>query len=179
MAGFDLKNYADVSTRIEEFITEFPEGQIVTTLVKDHDGEVIFEARVYRNNDERQREIYTNGFAREVEGTGNVNKTSHVENCETSAIGRALANMAYGTNANRASRSEMLKVARMDAEHADMMEQIADLYDGLSDEATGVIGGETVNLKAYVKEKGAEIKSRFTVAKAVLTALTTVTPATG
>ena len=52
------------------------------------------------------------GYAEEVRGAGNVNRTSHVENCETSAVGRALANAGMaGTDVNRRpSREEMMKV---------------------------------------------------------------------
>jgi hypothetical protein len=52
------------------------------------------------------------GYAEEVRGAGNVNRTSHVENCETSAVGRALANAGMaGTDVNkRPSREEMSKV---------------------------------------------------------------------
>jgi hypothetical protein len=55
------------------------------------------------------------GYAEEVRGSGNVNRTSHVENCETSAVGRALANAGYaGSDVNkRPSREEMSKVQRM------------------------------------------------------------------
>ena len=55
------------------------------------------------------------GYAEEVRGAGNVNRTSHVENCETSAVGRALANAGMaGSDVNkRPSREEMSKVQRM------------------------------------------------------------------
>lgn len=49
------------------------------------------------------------GWAREVDGEGLVNATSALENCETSAIGRALANAGYSTSKQRASREEMAK----------------------------------------------------------------------
>jgi hypothetical protein len=57
------------------------------------------------------------GYAEEVRGAGNVNRTSHVENCETSAVGRALANAGMaGTDVNkRPSREEMAKVQRQSA----------------------------------------------------------------
>jgi hypothetical protein len=59
--------------------------------------------------------LISTGWAEEVRGQGNVNKTSHVENCETGAVGRALANagMAGGSLEKRPSREEMSKVARM------------------------------------------------------------------
>jgi hypothetical protein len=58
--------------------------------------------------------LISTGYAEEVRGAGNVNRTSHVENCETSAIGRALANcgMAGSDMTKRPSREEMAKVQR-------------------------------------------------------------------
>ena len=116
--GFDLNSYVEVKDRIAEFYMGYPEGSIRTYLVKQEGKEVVFEARVYRTNDEAVAGIYTSGFARELEGDGMVNKTSHVENCETSAIGRALANLNYcgsvaGQKAPRPSREEMQKAERM------------------------------------------------------------------
>jgi hypothetical protein len=112
MANFDLSKYAQVKDRIAEFYGEHPNGSIRTFLVKQEGKEVIFEARVYRNAEEAAMGIYTSGWARELEGDGMVNKGSHIENCETSAIGRALANLDYcasvdGQKAPRPSREEM------------------------------------------------------------------------
>lgn len=118
MSRFDLNNYVEVKDRIAEFYNDYPLGSIRTYLVSREDKEVVFEARVYRTPDEAVAGIYTSGFARELEGDGMVNKTSHVENCETSAIGRALANLDYcgsvgGGKAPRPSREEMQKADRM------------------------------------------------------------------
>lgn len=114
--AFNLDNYVEVKDRIAEFYMGYPDGSIRTFLVKSEGKEVMFEARVYRTPDEAVAGIYTSGFARELEGDGTVNKTSHVENCETSAIGRALANLNYcgtvaGAKAPRPSREEMSKAS--------------------------------------------------------------------
>jgi hypothetical protein len=118
MGNFNLNNYVEVKDRIAEFYADHAGGSIRTFLVKHEGKEVVFEARVYRSPDEAIAGIYTSGFARELEGDGMVNKTSHVENCETSAIGRALANLDYcgtvgGGKAPRPSREEMQKAERM------------------------------------------------------------------
>lgn len=117
MGNFNLENYAQVKDRIAEFYVDYPAASIRTFLVKQEGKEVIFEARVYRTPEEAQAGIYTSGWARELEGDGMVNKGSHVENCETSAIGRALANLDYcgsigGSRAPRPSREEMQKAER-------------------------------------------------------------------
>ena len=116
MAQFNLEDYATVQERIAQFYGDHPDGVIQTFLAK-HDGpEVIFEARVFRTPEEAEKGVYTSGWAREVEGKTPVNRTSHLENCETSAVGRALANLGYATDGKRPSREEMQKVQRMEAE---------------------------------------------------------------
>lgn len=165
MAGFDLSNYSDVATRIEEFVKDFPEGNIKTFLRQNDDAVVVIEARVYETRDDVTRDIYTSGFAREVEGKSNVNKTSHLENCETSAIGRALANKGYGTSANRASRQEMLKVERMNRELKEYVEYIATVGKDLPDGALANLTGEPVSVKDYIRANWDRITEQFPVAR--------------
>jgi hypothetical protein len=115
MGNFKLDNYVEVKDRLPELYKDHPQASIRTRIVSMDDRTVVFEARIYRTIEEAQAGIYTSGFAREVAGDGMVNKTSHVENCETSAIGRALANLDYcgtlpnGKKAPRPSREEMRK----------------------------------------------------------------------
>lgn len=164
MANFDLESYAPVQERIAQFYKDHEGGSIRTFLLPGTGPEVIFEARVYRTVEEAKAGVYTSGFAREIEGAGHVNKTSHVENCETSAVGRALANMGYATDARRPSRNEMLKVARQEREHESMISYIKDGSVALGDGARGEIDGEEVNVQQYVKKHWAEIKARHSTA---------------
>ena len=124
MANFDLESYATVQERIAQFYQDFPDGSIRSFLARSDGPEVIFEARVYRTPEEAGMGIYTSGWAREVEGKTPVNRTSHLENCESSAVGRALANLGYATDARRPSRAEMIKVARVKDEHEAMLQYI-------------------------------------------------------
>lgn len=114
MAQFNLDNYVDVQERINRFWAEYPEGAILTDIMSPPNelGEVLIKAAVYQH---RTDPIPTaTGFAHEVHGASPVNRTSHVENCDTSAVGRALANMGYAKTASeRPSRQEMEKVQRM------------------------------------------------------------------
>jgi hypothetical protein len=113
MAFFNPENYVDVQERINRFWSEHPDGAIVTRLMSPPDdfGQCRYEATVYKHKDD-QRPSAT-GYAFELAGGGGANKTSHEENCETSAIGRALANMGYAKNRqDRPSRQEMDKVQR-------------------------------------------------------------------
>ena len=105
---FNLEDYETVEERIFKFWRDHPDGQIHTRLLEHSAGRFIIEASVYRT--EADVRPWTTGIAEEtVQGRG-VNATSALENCETSAIGRALANAGYATKGKRASREEMGKV---------------------------------------------------------------------
>ena len=175
MATFDLESYATVQERIAQFYQDFPDGSIRTFMVVRDGPEVVFEARVYRNPEEAAMGIYTSGFARELEGKSPVNKTSHLENSESSAIGRALANLGYATDARRPSRSEMLKVARMKDEHEEMLNFIRTVGSKVGDEATMELGGKSHNLKEFVRKNWGTIKEQFRVARAVVEAIEAAT----
>jgi hypothetical protein len=113
MANFNLNDYVPVSERITKFYADFPNGRINTDLVSyDAElGEVLFKAFIYREKDDA--EPSATGYASESKGGGNyVNKTSLIENCETSAVGRALAMLGYELKRGVASREEMEKVQR-------------------------------------------------------------------
>jgi hypothetical protein len=106
---FNLEDYETVEERLVKFWKDHPDGQIHTKLVGSSSTQYIVEASIYRT--EADPRPWTTGLAEEtVQGRG-VNATSALENCETSAIGRALANAGYATKGKRASREEMTKVA--------------------------------------------------------------------
>jgi hypothetical protein len=171
MANFDLESYATVQERIAQFYQDFPDGSIRTFLVRSDGPEVVFEARAYRTPDEAALGVYTSGWARELEGKTPVNRTSHVENCESSAVGRALANLGYATDARRPSRSEMLKVARMRQEHEAMLEYLRAVGPKLGPAATIVIGGQQRGLKDFVRESWPQIKEQHRIARLVVDAV--------
>ena len=107
---FNLDDYETVEERLVKYWKDHPDGQIHTKLVDASATRFIVEASVYRT--EADLRPWTTGLAEEtVQGRG-VNATSALENCETSAIGRALANAGYATKGKRASREEMGKVAK-------------------------------------------------------------------
>ena len=110
MANFNLADYELVDSRIKKFWDEHPDGTILTENVStDYDrsaGRWLFKASIILGGIVR-----ATGYAAEIDGQGNINRTSVVENAETSAIGRALANFGYSGN-KRASREEMEKVQR-------------------------------------------------------------------
>jgi hypothetical protein len=171
MATFDLESYATVQERIAQFYQDFPDGSIRTFMVVRDGPEVVFEARIYRTPEEAAMGVYTSGWAREVEGKTPVNKTSHLENCESSACGRALANLGYATDARRPSRSEMIKVARVREEHEQMLDFIRTVGPRVGDDALIELNGGSHNLKEYVRKNWGTIKEQFRVARSVVDAL--------
>lgn len=171
MANFELENYATVQERVAQFYQDFPNGSIRTFMVRSDGPEVIFEARAFRTPEEAAMGVYTSGWAREVEGKSPVNRTSHLENCESSAVGRALANLGYATDAKRPSRSEMLKVARTREDHDALLEYIKTVGPRVPDDAEILIGGKVKNLKGYVRENWSTIKEQFRIARLVVDAL--------
>jgi hypothetical protein len=116
MAQFNLEDYETVASRITKLYDQYPDARITTlntTTEEDRQRNTwVVEAVIYLSADEQERMLpKSTGIAFEIDGTGMANKTSALENCETSAIGRALANMGLSGD-QRASREEMAKVQR-------------------------------------------------------------------
>ena len=119
---FNLEDYETVEERLVKFWKEHPDGRIDTTLVESTLQRFIVKASIYRT--EVDASPWTTGYAEETVSTRGVNSTSALENCETSAIGRALANAGYVTKGKRPSREEMSKVKA--AEPKPFAEKLAD-----------------------------------------------------
>ena len=111
MAHFDLSLYETVAQRLVRWWVEYPEGRIITS-IHHYDGSTIIMRAECFNNDDR---LIATGYAEEVFGNSPVNKTSFLENCETSAIGRAISNSRIGHTGERASVTEMDKVNRINS----------------------------------------------------------------
>ena len=105
---FNLEDYEPVEERLAKFIKDFEDFRIETELVAHTHDRYIVKASLYRTYADSAP--YSTGLAEETVSTRGVNATSALENCETSAIGRALANAGYATKGKRASREEMTKV---------------------------------------------------------------------
>jgi hypothetical protein len=110
-ASFNPDQYATVADRLELFYARFPEGRINTELVSRQDREITFKALVYRTASETL--AAATGWASEREGHGDINTVACLENTETSAVGRALANLGFTASTKRPSREEMEKAARV------------------------------------------------------------------
>ena len=107
---FDIGEYAPVADRITLFYARFPTGRIITRLVSRTEHEITVQAFVFRSLEEERPSA--TGLASERIGDGDVNTVACLENTETSAIGRALANLGLTASPQRPSREEMLKVNR-------------------------------------------------------------------
>jgi hypothetical protein len=119
---FNLEDYETVEERLAKFWKEHPDGRIYTEIIEHTLQRFIVKASVYRT--EVDAHPWTTGFAEETVSTRGVNSTSALENCETSAIGRALANANYAAKGKRASREEMAKVNQ--AQPKPFTEKLAD-----------------------------------------------------
>jgi len=116
MPQFNLADYEEVKDRIPKFYERYPEGRIITRVawIAEDASRIIIEASLYASPEDQQMKLaLATGLAEETQGVGMVNKTAHVENCETSAIGRAIYNSPLAEPGKpRPSREEMEKVAR-------------------------------------------------------------------
>jgi len=109
---FNLSEYQTCAERLELFWKEHPDGRIDTKLIEASGSRFIVQAYVYRT--EVDQHPWASGLAEETVSGRGVNATSALENAETSALARALANAGYspkGDPSKRASREEMSKVA--------------------------------------------------------------------
>ena len=100
------KQYAEVAQRVTAFRKLEPNGEIRTQMLSFEDGVCVFRATIF----DGEGKILASGHAYEKEANGSINKTSCIENCETSAVGRALAFCGFGSSDNIASAEEMRKV---------------------------------------------------------------------
>jgi hypothetical protein len=106
--AFNLQDYEPVAARHSRWLEKHPNGRTITHMVSQPGSDIcVIRAELWLED-----VCIATGYAEEVRGAGNVNRTSHVENCETSAVGRALANagMAGSDVSKRPSREEMTKV---------------------------------------------------------------------
>jgi hypothetical protein len=107
---FNLQDYETCEVRLDKWWKDNPDGRVATELISFQNGQYIVQAYLYRTFADSV--AYSTGLAEEKITDRGVNATSALENCETSAIARALANANYAAKGKRASREEMTKVAK-------------------------------------------------------------------
>jgi len=113
MGRFDLDSYETVESRLTRFWADHPEGRVLTELVYHDERRFICKTEIYFDREDSTP--VSSGHAEEIVGASPVNKSSALENCETSSTGRALAQCNYA-GMKRPSREEMEKVERYERE---------------------------------------------------------------
>ena len=111
---WNLNDYETVEERLEKFWAKYPEGRIETELIEASSNRFIVMAKIYR--DAADTKPWATGLAEETVSTKGVNATSALENCESSSLGRCLANAGFAKKGKRPSQSEMGKVVRQTTE---------------------------------------------------------------
>ena len=114
---YSLEDYETVEARLRRLYTKYQAARVLTNLVHQDERRFIVRAEIYL--DPKDQVPFATGYAEEIVGAGFVNKTSALENCETSAIGRAVSNSVLCLEApvgKRPSQEEMQKVERYKAE---------------------------------------------------------------
>ena len=111
--AFNLADYETVESRLEKWWKDYPDGRVSTKIEQATDTRYIVSAELFKT--EADVKACATGLASESISDRGVNSTSALENCETSAIGRALANAGYAAKGKRASREEMTKVVQLQA----------------------------------------------------------------
>ena len=156
------KQYVEVNERIKFFRQEeqYKGWSISTSIVHIDSDEVVMCTSILDN----EGSVIATGHAHEVKGSSNINKTSHIENCETSAVGRALAMLGIGIDASIASANEVetaieqqeekpapkkRTTKKAPAKKAEPKKEEAAPVDDIMDKAVNYVKGATDKRKAY------------------------------
>ena len=152
------KEYAEVNQRIKAFRMVYPDGFITTELLNNENGVCIFKAEVgcyttVETTDEgtkRSIDILGTGTAYEKENSSFINKTSYIENCETSAVGRALGMAGFGIDTSVASAEEVENaILQQEADKTISKTQADALKQAIENAMLDVNGVDKEILKAY------------------------------
>lgn len=131
------KEYSEVNQRIKAFRMVYPDGIIDTQLLSNENGVCIFKAQVgyYEDDIDGCVRWLGTGYAYEKEDSSFINKTSYIENCETSAVGRALGMAGFGIDVSVASAEEVYNAMQnqeVTKEEADSYKLSFGKYKGLT-----------------------------------------------
>ena len=108
--AYNINDYEPVEVRLDAWWKANPNGRVYTEVLNQSESDITIRAFLFADRNDTYP--MATGIANEVKGSSPVNRVSWVENCETSALGRALANANYAAKGKRASREEMEKVQR-------------------------------------------------------------------
>lgn len=143
------KEYVQVNERVKAFRTVYPTGYILARMVSNENGVCIFEARVgfytYAEDGFRLEHDLATGTAFEVQNASYINKTSYLENCETSAIGRALGFAGFGLDVAIASAEEVTNAIEQQSRQATISDKDVLLLEAVCKDCN-------INVKALLKQ---------------------------
>jgi len=147
---FKGKEYTEVKDRVDAFLSEYPTSTIETNLISVNNitdtpsgercNEYMIKSTVYPDK-QNNPDMYYTGYAAERDNTGFVNKTSALENCETSAVGRALAFAGFGGGYSIASKDEVENAKAAQVKSHVKIKHLEEL-DKLAKKASPIIGEE-------------------------------------
>jgi hypothetical protein len=140
------KEYKTVALRVQEFKEKFPSYFLTTEIVKIDDEQCIIKAYAGIHTDNGNVQTFATGHAQEFRKASQINGTSYVENCETSAIGRCLS--ALGLSGEQFASAEEVANA--------MYQQNNPVIETITDDDVEVAKGQLV----LAKEAG-ELKEKF------------------
>lgn len=156
---FKGKEYTEVKDRVEAFLSEYPTSTIETELISVNNitdtpsgercNEYMIKSTVYPDK-QTNPDMYYTGYAAERDNTGFVNKTSALENCETSAVGRALAFAGFGGGYSIASKDEVDNAKAAAVKSHVKIKHLEEL-DNLAKKAKPFIGEE--HFLKYTKQR--------------------------
>src|SRR6056300_1238276 len=148
------KNYVEVHERIKFFRQEnqYKNWTISTEVTMTDDREECICKCIIGDTEQR---VIATGHAHEVKASSNINKTSFIENCETSAVGRALAMLGIGIDTSIASANEVSDaIAKQESKTSKKVKQVQETFDteapvNIMDKAVAYIKSQTDKKKAF------------------------------
>ena len=177
---FKGKEYTEVKDRLDAFLSEYPEATIEPRLVSVNNitdtpsgercNEYLVQATVYPMKEDKPDWYYV-GHAAERDNTGFVNKTSALENCETSAVGRALAFAGFGGGYSIASKEEVENAKTAQKKSHVTIKQLEEL-DKLAQKASKFMGdGQHLKYKKQRQDGYFDSKVRYGTTKSYFESL--------
>jgi hypothetical protein len=150
--AFNLEDYETVESRLEKWHGKFPDNRIETELIEASNARFIVLCKLFKT--EADAKPCATGLAFETISDRGVNSTSALENCETSAIGRALANAGFAAKGKRASKEEMTKVVNISpASFKDKLESRQNMYGKAGSKSAQI---ETILRDSFAADKPAD-----------------------
>jgi hypothetical protein len=147
------KDYVEVNQRIKAFRSICPGGSITTEMLSNENGVCVFRATVC----DEYMQILGTGTAYEKETSSFINKTSYIENCETSAVGRALGMCGFGIDTSIASAEEVQNAIKNQGEQPKVEQSKKQMTP--REMLIARLHELNININAFAKAKGLDAKA--------------------